>query len=136
MRRELLRRLGLLLPAAFMSQASCGDQASAPCPRSCPAPQAGIALSVTSATDGGAPDSVGATLTGSTTVRMSCEPRGTASICFWGSGPMMAGSYALQVTASGFQTMNVGASITVTSDPRCGCGWATIEPSAVSLDPS
>ena len=136
MRRALLFRLGVPLAIALMVQSYCGCQDNAPCPGSCPAAYAGIYLGVTAATDGGAMSSVEATLSGPTTVTMSCESRGTVTDCIWPSAPLTTGNYSLQVTAPGFQSANVSATLAVTHDPRCGCDQATLQPSAVTLDPS
>lgn len=79
---------------------------------------------------------VAATLSGPQSEMMLCEPNGTATACTWPSGPVTAGNYSLQVTAPGFQSVIVSATIAVTPDPLCGCVGATLEPSAVTLDPS
>jgi hypothetical protein len=136
MRKGSLSRFAVLPTIAFVSQISCGDRESTPCPGACPASYLGIVLTVTAAAGGGVPTGVEATLSGPATETLSCDPTGTAVSCTWRSGTPTAGSYSLQVAAPGFQTANVNATIAETPDPRCGCTWATIKPSVVTLDPS
>ena len=125
---KLLFRFGGLLAVALVAPTSCGD----PCPVSaCPA--ASFFLDVTNARDGGQVTGVEATLSGPTTKTMPCEPRGTEAVCF-GGAPVTAGSYSLQVTAPGFQSVNVPATVTLTSG--CGCQSAMLQPSTLALDPS
>ncbi len=134
--------------AGANSDAGTGDS---PCPWGCPAPHLGIYLVVTAAADGGALSGVNATLSsavtdgdamtgveaGSTTVTMSCESNNGAMVCDWpSSGYPIAGTYSLLVTAPGFRSANVSATLTYTPDPRCGCGMDTLQPSTVTLDPS
>ena len=129
--------ISVMGPLSFHSGVGCGSAAeSPPCPHSCPATYIGVALVVSAATDGGVLSGVEATLFGATTETMSCEPNGTATICTWPSGPVIAGTYSLLVTASGFQSENLSATVTVTPDPHCGCVGATLQPSMVTLDPS
>jgi hypothetical protein len=116
----------------FAACSSSTSQDDAPCPHSCPATYMGIVLAVTAAADSGAVSGVGATLSGPTTVTMSCEANGTVTVCRWPSPPVTAGTYSLQVAATGFQMANVSATVSVTPD-RCGCAWATLQPSAVTL---
>ena len=106
------------------------------CPFGCPAANIGVSLAVTAAMDGGAVSGVEATLSGPTTETLSCmpSPSGAVTICTWASGPVIAGSYSLQVTAPAFQPVNVSAVVSVTSD--CGCMFAALVPSMVTLDPS
>ena len=125
-----------LLIALIVAASACGSQDNAPCPHSCPAAYVGVVLAVTSAADGGIVNGVEATLTGPQTEAMSCEPNVTATSCTWPPGPVTAGSYALEVTAAGFQSRNVSATVTVTPDPHCGCVNATLQPSTVTLDPA
>jgi hypothetical protein len=113
-----------------------GGGTTAPCPFSCPATWVGIVLEVTAATDGGVVSGAEATLSGPTTETMSCEANGTVTICRWPSGAVTAGTYSLQVAAAGFRTANESATVTVTPDPRCGCVWASLQPSVVTLDPA
>jgi len=133
-KNSLISLIGLVSFHSVVGCASAGD--SPPCPYSCLAAHLGIVLDVTGATDGGPVSGADATLSGPITVTMSCEPNGTATVCRWPGGPVTAGTYSLLVTAPGFQSANVSATITVTPDPRCGCEWATIQPSRVTLDPS
>ena len=125
--------IALMGPVAF----GCGSSAEgAPCPFSCPATYSGVTLVVNAAADGGVVSGVEATLSGPTTETMSCEPNGTATLCTWSSGPVTAGTYSLLVTAPGFQSASLSATVTVAADPHCGCVGATLQPSMVTLDPS
>ncbi len=134
MSRESFLRFGVPLTVALLAQTSCGSgDDNPPCPF-CPATFLTVGVLVTSAMDGGTLAGVQATLTGSETTILSCEPRGTAVFCTL--PPVAPGSYSLQVTALGFRPTNVSASVTITRDPRCGCSGATVEPSEVTLDPS
>jgi hypothetical protein len=45
------------------------------------------------------------------------------------------GTYSLAVTAPGFQTANVTATVTMSSADGCGCVGATMQPSTVNLEP-
>jgi hypothetical protein len=128
------------LAAAFLSCAlfalpSCkSDQPSCPC-----APATlGLRVSVTNAVDGSPVPGAQAKLLGTTanTVTLSCSSvDGGPTTCDWSSGPVADGSYTLQVTAPGFQTLNAPARVTVTADAQCGCTSTSIEPMAVSLQP-
>jgi hypothetical protein len=122
--------------ALLVTLASCGGGTAARCPPSCPATYLGVILMVKDSTQGGALQGVAATLTGPMMNTMSCEPSSTATVCRLGTGPVIAGDYSLQVTATGFQPVSTTATIAVPSDLTCGCATATIEPSTVTLDPS
>ena len=100
-------------------------------------PYVTIYLDVSAASDAGAISGVEATLSGPAMVTMSCDQRGAVTVCRWPSDiyTVTAGSYSLAVSAPGFQTANVSATVTLgTTD--CGCVPATLEPSTVILDPS
>jgi hypothetical protein len=78
---------------------------------------------------------VQATLEGATGERrtFSCEPeRETVCSLKVGAG----GSYSLEVTAPGFRSVSVPASISYAVDPTCGCPGATIDPARVTLEPT
>jgi hypothetical protein len=122
------------LALAVFTQVSCGGQA--PCP-ACPALYVLAAgFSVNGAADAGAPSGVEATLSGPQTTVMSCAPNGSTTLCGWPPGPVTAGTYSLEVSATGFKPATVSAKVTVTPAPSCGCPGATIQPSSVTLDPS
>jgi hypothetical protein len=125
----------LMIPfMVAVAQTSCGS--SEACPPTCPAAWVGVAFSVTSSADGGAPSGVQATLSGPATVTMSCQPspRGDGTSCQWPMAtPLTTGSYALQVTAPGFRAANVNATVATVAD-SC-CPGATMQPSGVALDP-
>ena len=125
-------RARILLAVLTMMPVSGCD--SKKCPGSCPAAFMGTALDVTSAADGGALSGVEASLGG---WDMQCEvSRQTITVCWWPSGLRAdAGSYSLVVTAPGFQSANVSADVTIHHDSQCGCDWATINPSNVTLEP-
>ena len=121
--------MGAPLVLALLAQA-CGGH---PCPFDCPATY--LTVEVSSAADGGGVSSAQATLSGPTTVMMSCEPNGGAVLCSWSSS-VTPGNYTLNVTAPGFTTANVNATVTVPPADSCGCVFGSIEPSKVTLDPS
>lgn len=79
------------------------------------------------------PSGVQATLTGPVTVTMSCKPRGAQTACMWPINlNVTAGTYALQVSAPGYQTTTVQAEVTMTAG-MCGCTETSFEPSTVPL---
>ena len=76
---------------------------------------------------------VQATLTGPVTVTMSCKPRGAQTACMWPINLVVtAGTYALQVSAPGYQTTTEQAEITMTTG-MCGCTGTSFEPAGVAL---
>jgi hypothetical protein len=76
---------------------------------------------------------VQATLTGPVTVTMSCAPQGSQTSCMWPYQLVVtAGTYALQVSAPGYQTTTVQAEVTLTPG-TCGCTASSFEPSTVVL---
>jgi hypothetical protein len=111
---------------------ACGNESGAPCPQ-CPA--ASLILAVDAATDAGALNGVQATLSGPTTVSVSCAPNGSEAQCVLGVGPLVAGSYSLRITAPNFKTATVTATVTYNLDHRCGCDWFSLQPKMVRLDP-
>ena len=114
--------------------ASAAD--SAVCPRSCPATYLGIVLTVSKGDRGATLEGAKATLTGPTTVAMSCAPNGSVTSCSWPPGQVIAGTYSLLVTAPGFRSRSLSATVSVTADSYCGCTVAALQPSAVTLVPS
>ena len=71
---------------------------------------------------------VQATLTGPVTVTMSCESRGAQTACMWPVNlAVTAGTYALQVSAPGYQTTTEQAEVTMTAG-MCGCTGTSFEP--------
>jgi hypothetical protein len=128
----LVRFGGLLALGAL---ASCGGPPLG-CPRSCPV--ARVSLLVTD-TAGVAVSTVDATLSSPTTEpqTLSCEPGADGTHCTsTGSASWLAtsGSYSLRVTAPGFQTATVPA--TITAESSCGCQGATLDPAVLALDRS
>jgi hypothetical protein len=112
----------------------CRSSGNGDCPRLlCPA--ASVDVVVRSSADAGAIDGVQATLTGPTTVTLSCAHDSGPTSCDW-RGTIVPGSYTLQITAPGFTATSVAATITVPPQQPCGCASATIQPSEVTLDPS
>lgn len=117
----------------LMADTSCGSHCAEV---ECPASYIEISLAV-AAPDGGAVSGVAATLSGPEAVTLLCQSSGTAALCTWPAPtPVTAGSYALQVTAPGFQPANVSATVTTSSGDGCGCPGASMQPSTVTLDPS
>jgi hypothetical protein len=103
-------------------------------PVECPAQFFGVQLVVTSSGGDGQLMGVQATLSGPATIPMSCTAEMDGTFCY----PKMGGpegSYMLEVTAPGFQSVTVPATATFTPAPGCGCGGATLDPSAVILNP-
>jgi hypothetical protein len=124
---------GGFLALALMALTSCGGQVP-PCPF-CPAAWMQIGLVVNAATGGGVLTDGEATLSGPESVTMSCRASGTEMVCEWPpEAPVTEGTYTLQVTATGFHSANVRATVTVGRD-QCRCGAALV-PSQVTLDPS
>ena len=125
-----LVRFGAVL--AFGALASCGGTPLG-CRHSCLA--TAVELVVTDST-GGAINTVQATLSNSNPITeprtMSCEPGAGGTRC---TSPAPSGSYSLQVTAPGFQTATVPATVTLTSEPTCGCAEAALDPASLTLAP-
>ena len=111
---------------------SCGDA----CPPTCPASLFGISLIVKSAAQAGPIDGVTATLSGPTTNELSCASNEKGTGCIWSSGALPDGDYLLEVTAPGFQSATVAATVTTSSGATCGCTGTTLQPSTITLDPS
>lgn len=110
------------------------DDAGQLCPASCPATAAGATIVVTT-TPAMAVNAVQVTLSGPQTGAMSCAPNFDAVLCEWPAGVAVTpGTYALQVSAPGYQTTTVQVEVTV-SPPSCGCTSGHIEPSTVMLSP-
>jgi len=107
-----------------------------------------VVFSVISAADGGVVSGVQATMSGPTTATMSCSSNNDGAWCQWpdeaapdASVPVLAaGSYTLQVTAPGFKTTTVTATVTYSpaapADDCPGCAGFGVQPSTVTLDPS
>jgi hypothetical protein len=92
---------------------------------SCPAIPVLLTVSIP---DGGAATGVQATLSGVTT---SCAPTVTGAECrIYGQAPELG---PLEVTAAGFQTVEVNATVTTTPARGCGCPGLKLEPSSVTL---
>lgn len=109
---------------------SSGDGNS--CPFGCPAPF--VVLTVTTDQDGGGLNGITVTLSGPTPEIMTCRTYDsrTAS-CFSSTGFATEGNYSLEVTAPGFKPLTVSATVTVAFS--CGCTWASLSPSEVTLQP-
>jgi hypothetical protein len=113
----------LLVSLAFVTSIGCGkDSCSGPHP-SCPY-YVGFTVSIP---DGGAASGVQATISGGGS--FSCGPTATGASCF--GNPVLPGQ--LQVTAPGFQTIDVSATLTITPASPCSCQGLTLEPSNVTL---
>ena len=107
---------------------------------SCPYSPPGVV--VYAGGDGGAVavSGVEATLKGPTTVTMSCAPSEnvpTETGCLWPQGTdVTPGTYSLVVTAPGYRSKELSATVSLVPASHCGCPGVTIEPSTVTLDPS
>jgi hypothetical protein len=86
------------------------------------------------AVDGAQVNGLQVTLSGPTTVVMSCSPSGSAMTCTAPDGYSSAGPNLLQVTATGLQPVRADAFVTVSMDGCC-CTLTTLRPSAVALNP-
>ena len=126
-----------LCPAVIATAllASCGEQCPLP---HCPA-EGGVTLGV-GAEDGSVLNSgVQATLTGpdaGTGVEMSCSPSYKGMACVTRPDFRTAGTYVLRVTAPGFQSLTVNATVTVVPNPppdRCTCPGESLQPLRVTL---
>ena len=118
--------LALIVPTA----AGCGTDKQ--CPAGCPATWVHVVLEVASPPDGGAISDVEVTDSGPSTGTMSCERADTETVCIWTPGPVIAGTYLLDVVAAGYQETTVNSDLVVTPDPVCGCTGATLRPSHVT----
>jgi hypothetical protein len=132
----VFRKDQLILFLAVISLPFFSGCHSEDCPHSCPSPTLGLGIVV----HGGpaALTGVDATLSGPTTVTLSCQAStqvGAAS-CFWPlSTPLTAGAYTMVVNAPGFRSSETSVTVSM-SDDRCGCSWGDIQPSTVTLVPS
>ena len=140
MPRSALRILGLLplfgatgLTAAFVT--ACGNA-------DCGCANEASPLTVQAALDAGPISGVAATLIGqdgwSEPMMCVAEYWGVTD-CSWSSWALPAGGYAasLEVTAPGYATTNVPATITVDSTSGgCSCHGSSLTPSAVTLQPA
>jgi len=114
---------GMWLLPVLLVLIGCGGPA--PCPG--PLPECPYYVTLTVSTpDGGAARGVQATISGAA---LSCTPTATGASC--SGSPVLPGP--LQVTAPGFQPIDVNAIGMTTPAPRCGCGGFTLEPSNVTL---
>jgi hypothetical protein len=116
--------------------ASAGASGPEPgCSLSCPAPFFALHLAVNSSgSSSNALTNVQATLSGPATVVLVCETQIETTLCFaTESGP--EGNYSLQVTAPGFQSVTMAATVTFAPGPGCGCATATLQPTGVVLFP-
>ncbi len=94
----------------------------------CPEPVA-IQLTVTSSTGGPVPG-LALAFTGAASGGGPCNVDDTASHC---SVPGTAGTYNLQLTATGFQPKTFSVVVTGTT-PECGCPTVDVQPLNVVLD--
>jgi hypothetical protein len=128
--------IALLAVVSASSAVGCNDCSRHSCPWSPPA------IVVYAGADGGAVavSGVEATLMGATSVTMACTPSAnslTATSCFWpGDTPVTSGPYSLVVTAPGYRSKELSATVSLVPASHCGCPGATIEPSTVTLEPS
>jgi hypothetical protein len=130
---ELRVRFWILLIVAPSALTFCGrENDNSPCPL-CPATFLAVGVVVMSSMDGGIVTGVEATFAGAEAATLSCASSGTAEFCTL--PPVAPGGYSLDVTAPGFRPKNVAVSVTINSDPSCGCTLAELLPSEVTLDP-
>jgi hypothetical protein len=122
-----MRTLGGLVLGAWMSAlAGCQN-----CEPECASPSGQTFFVVTTPT---VVTGLQATLTGPVTVNMDCSPDAPQTYCTWPpySTAVTAGSYSLQVSAPGYQTTTVPATVTLGAG-GCGCTAASFEPSTVTI---
>ena len=123
----------LLALVSLQTSVGCG---SGDCAHSCLTPTVGIVLDVASAAGGAAPSGVVATLSGPAMVQLACQPARSVTICTWsGGGPLIEGMYSLLVTAPGFESKTVSATISIMPS-QCNCTSAKLQPPGVILVPS
>ena len=104
------------------------------CPFGCPATSAGATVAVTTV-PAMVVQGVQVTLAGPESGTMSCAPSLEAIVCQWPVGvPLTPGTYALEISAPGYQTTTVQVTVTI-SPPTCGCTIASIQPSTVVISP-
>jgi len=121
-----LQVLGVCVLGALF--ASCGDDCRGVA--SCPEPL-GITVTISSASGGGPVDNAIIRVSGAMTTTIACSAQLNPTVCIV---PVSAGTYTLDVEASGFQS----AQRTVTvpgGGGGCGCGWVTPQFVEVSLTP-
>lgn len=133
--RQLLLIGDMRLPILFLglslvTVSACGSGTQV-CP---PGPCLPTALGVvgnTSPTMG--LSGVQATLTGPANETLSCQSTGTGAECSPNLVGLTSGTYSVKVSAPGYQTLNSQVAITAHPGGMCECGWATFQPSTVSL---
>jgi hypothetical protein len=107
---------GLLLAALTTAGlASCGKSNQGCLVPPCPLPLA-VEISVTAA-DGGPMDGVSVLVSGAASGNASCNAGSNATTCYV---PGVAGTYTLDVGATGFQSARRTVTTTGTT-PECGC---------------
>src|SRR5450759_671728 len=132
MESHLRFRVFLALAVSGIAISGCG--AGKRCPIGCPATYMSIVLLVMSSPDGGAVSDVGVAFSGPSTGSMQCKAEDTATACWWPSEPVIEGTYLLEISAPGYKTAKVDATMAIIPDPQCGCTGAELKPSEVTLD--
>jgi len=108
--------------------ASCGDDCRGVA--SCPSPL-GITVTISSASGGGPIDNAIIRVSGTMATTIACGTQLNPTVCIV---PVPAGTYTLDVEASGFR--NAQRTVTVPGGGGgCGCGWVTTQFVEVSLPP-
>jgi hypothetical protein len=129
----------MVLALAQLSLAACGSGGKSDsgqrCSYSCPVATATATIAVTTI-PAAVVNGVEAILVGPVNGTMVCQPNPPVSsvVCEWPSGlTVVPGTYALQVSAPGYETTTVQVEVTTPPPVPCGCSFDAIEPSTVSI---
>ncbi len=132
MRKALPLRLGVALNVMLALLGSCGGQDKDSCEHSCPAASFVLAIH---AAGGGAVPGTQATLVGTTRQALACSGTydSTRTLCHFFR--VTSGSYSFEITAPGFQPLNVDVTVTL-EQSQCGCRFVNPPVLEVTLNPS
>ncbi len=125
------------LTMSLLAVSACGSPGEQACPWGCPAPSVYATVLVTT-TPATAVNGVQVQLTGPVSGTMACQPPNLSAVfCEWPRGvAVVAGTYSLQVTATGYQPTLAQVEVATPPPGACGCSADSVTPSTVTLSPS
>ena len=102
-------RFGALLAVAVAGSSISGCGAGKKCPAGCPATYMSVFFNIMSSADGGVVSDVEVIFSGPSEGSMKCETTDAGTACFWPGGPVIEGTYLLQISASGYKPAKIDA---------------------------